>query len=90
METDLRKCPDCAGAMEPQSVVLTSRHASRWWRCANDQCRAEWLLPMFETEMARSNLSTFSGIGSDASDAQLFWSRKKVPAKPKTELSEGN
>jgi ssDNA-binding Zn-finger/Zn-ribbon topoisomerase 1 len=57
MDTDLKKCPDCGGAMEPQALVSTGRHFSRWWRCSNGKCRAEWLLPMASAERAAADLA---------------------------------
>jgi hypothetical protein len=59
VETDLRKCPDCGGAMEPQALVSSRLNFSRWWRCSNSKCQTRWLLPMFgvETEMSDARTS---------------------------------
>ena len=40
-----QKCPDCGTSMEPRNTVSSGQHLSRWWRCPNSQCAAEWLLP---------------------------------------------
>jgi hypothetical protein len=55
--TSLKACPDCGAAMEPQAIVPTSRHSSRWWHCTNGKCRAEWLVPMFGAERETADLA---------------------------------
>lgn len=61
METkpEIKKCPDCGETMEPQATVATTRHYSRWWRCSNGRCRAQWLLPMFSAEPKEDEQWTF-------------------------------
>jgi ssDNA-binding Zn-finger/Zn-ribbon topoisomerase 1 len=50
VKTGFRQCPDCGETMEPQALVSSRHHFSRWWRCSNAKCQAEWLLPMFSGE----------------------------------------
>ena len=58
-ETASKKCPDCGEAMEPQAMVSNNRLFSRWWRCSNGRCRAQWLLPAFSPKADLSDTWTF-------------------------------
>ena len=57
---EARSCPYCGTGMEPLNSVSGSDHRSRWWRCANPRCRAEWLLPVAcpDAESAKTTVVT--------------------------------